>query len=62
MIEPRRKGVEGATSLAQRSIFARCFDSPRGQRRSTKIREPSLGEDGSYARLRNMDMRLHAAA
>src|SRR5207249_3212682 len=47
-------------SLAQRSIFTRCLDRPRGQRRSTKIRQPSLRDGGSYARFSNMDIRWYA--
>src|ERR1700726_3082094 len=46
----RSDGV-GARSLAQRSRAAASLRSPRGHRRSTKMRMPSLPEGGSYTRL-----------
>ena len=40
-LNQRRKTVDGATSFGQRSIFASCFETPRGHSRSTRIRKPS---------------------
>ena len=46
----RRSSVEGAASLGQKSIFASCFDRPRGHSRSTRMRQPSDRVGVSYAR------------
>ena len=46
----RRSSVEGAASFSQRSIFASCFDRPRGHSRSTRMRQPSDRDGVSYAR------------
>src|SRR5665213_3511020 len=46
-----RNSVVGPTSLSQAAIWSFARERPRGHRRSTRNRRPSVLEIGSYARL-----------
>ena len=49
-LNQRRNSVEGAASFDHRSILAFCFETPRGQSRSTRMRVPSEDDEVSYTR------------
>jgi len=61
-LNQRRSSADGAASLGHRSILASSFERPRGQSRSTRMRQPSERDGASYARFSEMGIASRAAA